>query len=308
MRLVAALHLTAAAQQDTIWHMPELAPTTLEPNTRSTEVGPVIRLRVSLLRSPWRMGPAWAVLAGALAGGVSLHDSGTLLGLIGSIILADSAWGGLWRLTPAGSSAPGIGDPVLHWPYAQPDAPAARALRSLGRIVPGATAQELAAAVLLTGGLSLLLGMPALLLSLLAVATAMAAWVLADHGGKPALAYALLAVGLPWLLGAILAAGGRAVWPANGLVLAAAFTVLQWGIYRAYLSAHGSTWAAWLGQCVVLLVLIGLRQPGVTAIVAALFLLPSWCLLRPAGDRAQALAAGAPWWWAAALLAAVVIR
>ena len=72
-------------------------------------------------------------------------------------------------------------------------------------IAPGASWRELTAALALTGVLSLLLGVPALVLSVLAYAVILWAWALGRADKQPAVCDALLNVGLPWLLGLLLA-------------------------------------------------------------------------------------------------------
>ena len=59
--------------------------------------GPLIGLGRSVSPGVWRIGPAWAVLAGALASGAPLLGNAVPLRLVGAAILADSAWGVLWR-------------------------------------------------------------------------------------------------------------------------------------------------------------------------------------------------------------------
>ena len=58
----------------------------------------VLGLRVWLARQPFRLAPAWATLAGALAsGGLRWQRKDGLLLLL-AIILADGLWGQLWTL------------------------------------------------------------------------------------------------------------------------------------------------------------------------------------------------------------------
>src|SRR5512139_3059102 len=62
---------------------------------------PILGLGVYLSTSPWRLGPVWAVLAGALASQAPVWGDSNLLRLGGSILLADAVWGVLWRRTAA---------------------------------------------------------------------------------------------------------------------------------------------------------------------------------------------------------------
>ncbi len=299
------------------------------------ESGPLIGLRVSAGRRPWRLGPGWAVLAGALAGGVPLLGGDALLRLAGAIVLVDPAWGAVWvpvaGCLPQWISTPrGQGDRERereYWPlpYLQPAAPAAR----LRAMLPEARWHDILVAALLMAGLGALLGLPALVLSLVALLVTFWALFVVQWGVQPALPRALLAVGLPWLVGMTLGQGGQpsfavsgaafSALPAAGLALGGAFTLLEWGSQRAYSNCDSRARGVWGGELAVLVALVALRLPATTAVVAALLLPPAWYCLRagrlapPIGDdpgllRAAILARSAPWWWAAMLLAALSFR
>jgi hypothetical protein len=289
-------------------------------------VGPLLGVRVLLSRNFWRVGPAWAVLAGAVASGASLAGEHALLRLIGAMALADAAWGAVWRLT-AGRVVGGlpVNDARPMLPYARPDSPAGRLTAQLQRLAcsshlasqPNITSgwQELMVGLVLTGGLGLLLGMSALALSLVALSVLGLAWALRQRGAYPAFLYGLLNVGLPWMLGVTLAEAdgvvsliGRQI---SSLALAAAFTALQWATGRAYHAERGGAFGVWSGQLAVLAVLIGLREVWALAIVTGLFLPPSWWLLWATGskvDREDLWPRCAPWWWVALLVTAVAVR
>ncbi len=282
-----------------------------------SETGPLIHLSAAFSGRPWRIGPAWAVLAGALAGGAGLTSGDALLRFAGAVVLADSAWGLLWRLTAGGVSGSVERDsPAAMLPYAQPDAPLARALMRLQRMSAGAW-HELPIALALTGGLSLLMGQAALVLSLAVLVVAFVAWLALERDARPALAFALLSVGLPWNLGVTLAhpqlaLTGQAVTQLGpSLALAAAFTILQWGVQRAAYTDCSTGRGIWLGEAAVLVALILLRQPWAAAVTAMLSLLPSWWIISARSDvTSLALRASrsAPWWWAAMLVAAMALR
>jgi hypothetical protein len=279
--------------------------------------GPLIGLGVFVGPGVWRIGPAWAVLAGALASGAPLLGDVVPLRLVGAALLADSAWGVLWRLTAAddGERPHQLAEDD-HLPYFQPQSPAGRALGMLHDIAPGASWRDLTTALVLTGVLSLLLGVPALVLSVVAYAVALWAWALARSGKQPAACDALLNVGLPWLLGLVLARdamqwGGTAHVAIPGVVMGVAFTTLQWGTRRAYLSDGSRMFAVWLGQAAVLLALISVEQPWALVLVAGLLLPPAMWLWRSralATGVERALRQSGPWWLAAMLLSAVALR
>ena len=96
------------------------------------DAGPLIDVHVVLGRVLWRIGPAWSVLAGALAGGAPLTTSDALLRLAAAVVLADIGWGILRKLIP---SRPGVAATqavaLPSVPYAQPAAPLARFMQFL---------------------------------------------------------------------------------------------------------------------------------------------------------------------------------
>jgi hypothetical protein len=276
------------------------------------EAGPLVQLHVELSRMLWRIGPAWAVLAGALAARASLSTPDVLLRLATAVVLADLAWGILRKVISdqPNDAAPATAVPEL--PYAQPAAPLARFLHALaagqGRGQPGGRTawQGPFAGLVLTVALSWLLGGLAPVISAMALGMILLGWALARRGSRPALCLAVLDVALPWFLGAALAwrgqeAGILLLW----FWLAASFTVLQWGVHRARLSGGQRMGGVWLGQMVALAVLLGLQQPWAMAVTAVLFAPPSWWLARRE-EAAGALALSLPWWWAAMVLAAAV--
>jgi hypothetical protein len=279
--------------------------------------GPLIGLSVSISPDVWRIGPAWAVLAGALASGVPLLGDAVPLRLVGAAILADSAWGVFWRLTAA-DDADRLEQRAEdhHLPYFRSQSPAGRAIGMMRDIAPGASWRELTTALVLTGVLGLLLGVSALVLSVVAYAVILWAWALGRAGKQPAVCDALLNVGLPWLLGLALARDALPWSDASpvllpGIVMGAAFTALQWGARRAYLSNGSRMLAVWLGQAAVLLALIGVEQPQLVVLAAALFLPPMSWLWRSAAmatDIERALRQSGPWWLTAMLLGAIALR
>lgn len=286
-----------------------------------SDAGPLVSLRISLSRMIWRTGPAWSVLAGALASGAPFLSADAFLRLVAAVALADLAWGVLRQAIPARPIAGTVIGPVVpSLPYAQADSPVSRLLgnlaswqgRSLGET--RRVLQELSVGLAFTILLSFLLPRPAFIVSAAAIVIVAVAWAWIRRGQQPALCLALLDVALPWLLGAILAWGGlsqalaRPAWPV--WILGAGFTVLQWGDYRWRLTEGERPAGAWLGAAGVLGALILLRQPWALAVVAALFLPSAWYLARARRDgwsagawRSRAL----PWWWAAMLLSAAII-
>jgi hypothetical protein len=254
-----------------------------------------------------RIGPAWAVLAGALAGGGALFADAVPLRLVGAALLADSVWGVLWRMTAGAAdrrsdALPGAAAADLsRLPYYQAGSPAGQALGLLRDMIAGATWHELFVALALAVALGLLLGLPALLLTVVAWAVTLWGWLLAQSGRQPAACDALLNVGLPWLLGLTLV--GPGALPLPGLALGLAFTALGWGARRAALSQGRRTTGLWLGQAAVILALIGLQQTAALISAALLLAPPAWLIWRGADEDVHAaLARSGPWWLAALLV------
>ena len=279
----------------------------------SVDAGPLMQLHIAPSRTLWRIGPAWAVVAGAVAAGAPLGNADTLLRLAAAATMADLIWGILRRIIPDSPRSDRTVTPtVSSVPYGHSDAPLAGFLQTIAVGERSATAPWLGwlGALALTVALSLLLGTPMLLISTLAVGLIFLTRALLQRGYCPALCLAFLDVMLPWVLGAAL------VWPdMNGEVrrwvwlgiLATAFTVLQWGLYRARFSAGQRMVGLWLGQMILLGALIALRQPWAVALTALLLAPPTWWLARRAGADA-ALARSLPWWWASMLSVAAIVR
>jgi hypothetical protein len=278
------------------------------------EAGPLVHLHFVPSRMLWRIGPAWAVVAGAVAAGVSLGNAASLLRLATAVILADFVWGFLRRIIPDAPEIEGTTEltaPSL--PYGRSDAPLSRFLQTIasGQHVSSAPWLGWLGTLALAVVLSLLLGAPTLLLSAIAVGMILLARALFRSGRRPAFCLALLDVALPWTLGAALIWQGLEAtapsWLAETGILAAAFTALQWGLYRAQLSAGRHLIALYFGQALLAAVLIVLRQPWAVAVSALLLAPPTWWLTRRDATEAS-LARSLPWWWAAMLSVAAIVR
>ncbi len=279
------------------------------------DLGPLIGLRVSVSRNPWRIGPAWAVMAGALAAGLPLNSSAALLQVLGAVLLADSAWGAVWAVMAGSGGAP---RPAETWglPYVQPAAPIMQVSERLRGLSSGVGCHDLLVSVVLALGLSALLGMVPLLLSLAVLAVAFVAQLVAERGRRPALGYAMLVVGLPWALGLGLA--GRSLGELSGpLILGAAFVLLVWGLEGVRGGEQPGMPGAWLGVAAVLAALAVLRLPWAACLAAVLFLPPAWWLLQAQAGRqpapgidlkVAAIERSAVWCWLVFLLAAVALR
>ena len=286
-------------------------------NTRQCgiEVGSLVQLRIASGRMLWRIGPAWAVVAGALTSGAPLLATDALLRLAAAIVLADLLWGILRRVVP---DKPASNGTTFRWssslPYGRSDAPLARLLQIVG------TGEQTAAVPWLgwVGGLffalalSLLLGGPVFLLTLFVVGLVFLARALVERRRGPALCLALLDVGIPWLLGAAVvkpdAGDVTQLWLGQAILLAAAFTVLQWGVYRGALFRRAAAGGPLAGSVIA--------RGRAHRVAGAL-----GCCSRRAAARTADLVVGArraemeagmarslPWWWAAMLSVAMIVR
>jgi hypothetical protein len=280
----------------------------------SVEAGPLVQLHLAPSRMLWRIGPAWAVIAGAVAAGVALGDAASLLRLAAAVILADLVWGILRRIIPASPGTEGTANRVVpSLPYGRSDAPLARFLQIIASGQHGSATPWLSwlGGLTLTVVLSLLLGAPTLLISATAVVLMLLTRALFRGGHCPAFCLALLDVALPWALGALLVwpdvDGEVLFWSVQMGMLAAAFTALQWGLYRARFSAGRRLVALYLAQVIILGALILLRQPWAVAVAVLLLAPPTWWLARR-GEAEVVLVRGLPWWWASMLSVAVFVR
>ena len=279
------------------------------------ETGPLVHLHFAPSRMLWRIGPAWAVVAGAVAAGASLGNAVSLLRLATAVILADLVWGILRRIIPDSPGTEGTASlrtPSL--PYGRSDAPLARVMQTVASGQHASTAPWLGwlGGLALTVVLSLLLGAPMLLISaaavglifltralfrqwLLALPSAWRFWMSGSRG-----LWGQRWSGRMWL-------ERRRVWFLQMGMVAAAFTVLQWGLYRARFSAGRRLVALYFGQVMLLGTLVLLRQPWAVAVAALLLAPPTWWLARR-GEAEVALARALPWWWASMLAVAAIVR
>lgn len=276
------------------------------------EAGPLVRLRISLSRVPWRIAPTWSVLAGALAVASPVFGPALALRVVAAVVLGDMAWGLLRRYGPpeviVSQTSPAQ---RVELPYAQDDAPLSQGIRAL--TLNGMTWQGVVAGLVFALGGGLLLGLPAVALSVLALLVTLLAWPPMRRGGTAAASMALLDVLLPWMLGMY-----AAQWPhvdsvrLEPLVVALAFTVLQWGLLRAAtVRPVRQGMAVGVGILTVLVSLIALRLPWAAAVVAV-FLTPPVYWLNEAERETSSIGAYlvrvGPWTLVALFAAAMALR
>ncbi|MCS7220635.1 MAG: hypothetical protein RML36_08895 [Anaerolineae bacterium] len=269
------------------------------------ENGPLIGMRLWLSSSPWRLGAAWAAIAGALASGRLTWQGADWIRLCLLIFLTDPLWGGLWAVwVERQRGAEEVQD--LHqgaapaMPYLRPGSPAARLLGWMERDQALVTAWRLGLPALLTTILtSLILGQQALFATGMALILCFIGWTTRQLNGLPNLwAQALVTIGLPWVLGHVAYAPLGAV--AGGLALA--FVLWQ----RAALGIQSGEKYAWwllgLAQAAAAIVLVIARHPLGAASLTLMALPVWWMRMGQAMEPSTALARSQMWWWLALLL------
>jgi hypothetical protein len=228
---------------------------------------------------------AWAVLCGVVASGQLRWEDEALLNLALVLLLIELGWGSLWDLAvgtrwfrPLAERWPPVdAQPAAALPYTQPQAPAGRLARWLGRLgawwrgafwpAAGPALLAILAAVLLTSVLTLLL--PSRLRPLTAALVALIGLGLVQRrrGKDPLATQALVRLGLGWLAGH---AAFVELEPAS-IILALAFSLAAWGDLRVAAGLPRGLWLLNAGQAAAIVVLLVLKQP-VAAGVAGLFL------------------------------------
>ena len=188
--------------------------------------GQIIHLRPSLGRQVFALTPAWAAIAGALAGS-NAWDAAGLLRLLTVILLVELVHAAFFG--PAEDAAGVTHDRIAWLPYSQPDSPSGRLARWWGQTAAGRVGGCLTA-VILAGVLALWVGLPAIwaLLALLALGglrlclgrlwAGLGRWIGAVAG-----------VLIPWLLAGALFGG----LSAGSLLCALLYTAARWRIDRS---------------------------------------------------------------------------
>lgn len=277
------------------------------------EAGPLVRLHISLSRAPWRIAPAWAVLAGALAVGSPVSQPALAFRLVAAVVLGDMAWGLVRRSAATGVvTADAAQLRRVGLPYSEDDAPLSYFLRVLAS--SGVTWHGLLAGIVFLIGGGLLIGPPAVTLSLLAVLIGALSWSSAKRGVTPAVSMALLDVLLPWLLG-MFAVGwsygdASSRWPP--LLVALSFTVLQWSTVHATTRETGRRGLAMgAGALAVFGTLVALRLPWAAAAVAVLLAPVAYWFLdveRKGGSVSAFSVRAGPWVLISLFVAALSLR
>ena len=273
---------------------------------------PVVRLTAMWKRGGAWLGPAWAVLCGIVASSAFTWAGNAVISMLVALIIAEGLWTTLWAaLAETDWAAPfnrwrawEEGEPVRKLPYTQPGSAAEHMSVLLGQLRAWAQfdllpnyGNALASALIAPAVavvLSVLLGAPVVILTILAITLSQLATLLCRCDGEPSpVLRGAVEITLPVLLGFVLF---KPLTP-EVVVLAIGFGV-------AYGGAAASKWNTrlWnLGQMLVLVLLI-LTRHSVGAFVVALLWLPQFLLQsQPSARRAQF------WLMAAMIVAAVTL-
>jgi len=289
------------------------------------------RLRLEPAGKLIALGPAWAVLCGAIASGRLGGSGRDLLTLALALLLAEPLLGGLWRVIvespwEAWSAAAPTADQCLALPplpYTAPGSPSARLTAWLSELLARfrtASGAQLAQAVgelvglaILALAVAIVLGRPIVALLIVALAIAVVQAIGQRRGWWGTTIWpAIFDLGLAWLIGE---EAFRALsLPESGASLAVAglYTIayaggiaLAGGDVRRGLAAFAGA------QGLVVALLIALQRPLYAGAVGLLLLPPlllaAW-LGRAEGRGAWLLQRTQFFWLAGMLLAALAIR
>lgn len=290
----------------------------------------LVSVRLKVERSPFRLAPAWALLAGvalastwpraAAADGWTFTTANVVL-LALALLLVDPIWGGLWTqmlFFPQALAAPNPSSATPSLPYAQAQAPLTQLWQWLHdddseRRGRNAGLSLLAMFLALAGVLALMkLIAPYPPVAGIVLATSLAVIALAVLGAAVQPAYpagarllgALVAVALPWLLGLELM--GQATFystPAQPMwLLIAGFTFLAFA--QEQMAANASSrqsgvlvalWpAATLASYAILVIgLVLVQEPWAAALAALAFCVPAVRMVRR--GRGPAWVGAEPW-------------
>ena len=251
----------------------------------------VINGQIWIDQAPWRPAALWAVAAGLLVTGLGNRpaplDWREVLLLL---LLADLLWGGIWRLAGGRTALPALparsGDQAAWLPYLQAGSPAARLLGADHTDLWTYAVRIGAPTALLAIVVAAVLGIPALVLTGVALVIATLGWTMRRTlQRRPILLAALMAVGLPWLLTLFQlqapVTGADALAP---FALVTLWTVHHWGELRATAYIHDWLGLALMGATeIALCLLLIVAQTPLWLAPIVLLLLPTWLVVQRRG-------------------------
>jgi len=289
------------------------------------------RLRLEPAGRLIALGPAWAVLCGAVASGRLGGDGRDLLTLLLALLLAEPLLGGLWRVIvespwEAWAAAAPIGDQDLALPplpYTAPGSPSARltawlsALLAHFRTASGAqlaqAVGELVGLAILALAVAIMLGWQIVALLLVALAIAVVQAIGQRRGWLGTTVWpAIFDLGLAWLIGEGIFRELSLPGSGASLAVAGLYTIAYAGGIALTRGAPRRGLAAFAGaQGLVVALLIALQRPLYAGALGLLLVPP--LLLAPWLNRTSA---GGAWllqrtqlfWLLGMLVAALAIR
>lgn len=238
-------------------------PQSADPSAGQLLPTPAVGHTASLLLLPSRtvvpLGPAWAVLCGALAAGQWRWDGSKLLALVATLFVAEVLWSS-WRAHLVSESwsslvhehpLPPTSDPVYALPYTTPWSPLGCALRRWGQVrywvrdvLPAQKSGSLLALIVLPPLILLLsvaISEEMLLLSIVALALVLIEWRIARHGLRYCLPQAAVEIAISWLAGHVV----FAPLDLPSLVLACCFAVAYQGALGLQRTGSSDSPRAW---------------------------------------------------------------
>jgi hypothetical protein len=294
-------------------------------------LGRWIRLRLEPAGKLIALGPAWAVLCGAIASGRLGGDGRDLLALLLALLLAEPLLGGLWRVVVASpweawaaaspSSDQRLALPPL--PYTAPGSPSARLtawlsawLARLGTASGAQLAQavgEMVGLVILALAVAIVLGWQIVALLLVALAIAVVQAIGQRRGWWVTTVWpAIFDLGLAWLIGE--GVFRELSLPGSGASLAVAglYTIAYAGGLALTRGDVRRGLAVFAGaQGLVVALLIALQRPlhagAVGLLLVPALLLATW-LKRTSDGGAWLLQRTQLFWLLGMLVAALAIR
>lgn len=267
-------------------------------NNRNTDAasGVLLTLSITSLGSPWRLAAGWAVLIGLGAtAGVRVVDVSWSTLLL-ALLLADAAWGALWRQSSGDPSkpAPETSGRLFRLPYAGPSGIAGQA-GWLSHVLHGwLPAMALAAAM------AVFVGKAALALTGAVAVLGVGGWVLlrVDQAGAARWLQALALGAAPFVLGVWLAPDAPS-WPELGWLLTfgvSLFVLLRAGLAVAAAETQGLLLAGG-GSLLMVATLLWAGRPLAAGLAAAVATGPLLLLSRTSPPSDRRLAAVQTWWW-----------
>lgn len=258
--------------------------------------GVLVNLRVTSFGSPWQLAAGWAVLAGlgATAGARAVGIPWTTLLL--AVLLADAAWGGLWRQSVGSTPTPAamLSRRGLRLPYAGPNGIAGQ-VGWLSYALHGWLP-----AMVLAAAMAVFVGEAALALTGAVAVLGFGGWVLLRVGqaGAARWLHALALGAAPFALGVWLAPDAPS-WPELGWLLmfgAAVCVLLRAGLAVAAAETQGLLLAGG-GSLLMVATLLWAGRPLAAGLAAAVATGPLLLLSRNSHHPAHRLAAVQGWWW-----------